>query len=160
MNLGLTLCLSFSFVQTSFREFGEVGLCTVDLGYTRFPQKTGRGPWQRGASALAPHSAICIVLLSEFVSRNAWLQHPESSSHLSIHLGVQSALGPLSPVLAKSLLPPFGENPTHPLPTFIPDQLPPGSFLPTDSLTLPTGYTSPAVFCCTQSSPSPLLQLS
>ena len=106
---------------------------------------------------MAPHSAICIVLLSEFVSRNAWLQHPESSSHLSIHLGVQSALGPLSPVLAKGLLPPFGENPTHPLPTFIPDQLPPGSFLPTDSLTLPIGYTSPAVFCCTQSIPSPLL---
>ena len=39
MNLGLTLCLSFSFVQTSFREFGEAGLCTVDLGYTCFHKK-------------------------------------------------------------------------------------------------------------------------
>ena len=43
------------------------------------------GPWLRGESALGPrcnkpHSTICIVLLSEFVSRNAWLQQSWSSS--------------------------------------------------------------------------------
>ena len=44
--------------------------------------KTGWGPWLRGDSALGPpvwqlHSTICIVLLSEFVSQNTWLQQPE-----------------------------------------------------------------------------------
>ena len=39
MNHGLTLIVFFfSFVQTSFREFGEVGLFGhVYLGYVRFP---------------------------------------------------------------------------------------------------------------------------
>ena len=42
----------------------------------------GRGPGLRGDSALGPqcnklHFTICIVLLSEFVSRNVWLQHHE-----------------------------------------------------------------------------------
>ena len=41
--------------------------------------KTGQGPWLRGDSTLGPqynklHSTICIVLLSEFVSWNTWLQ--------------------------------------------------------------------------------------
>ena len=41
--------------------------------------KTGRSLWLRGDSALGPQcnklrSTICIVLLSEFVSRNVWLQ--------------------------------------------------------------------------------------
>ena len=41
--------------------------------------KSGWGPWLRGDSAWACwynklHSTICIVLLSEFVSQNAWLQ--------------------------------------------------------------------------------------
>ena len=38
-NHGLTLFVSFfSFVQTSFREFGEVAL-DIYLGYIRFSQK-------------------------------------------------------------------------------------------------------------------------
>ena len=40
MNHGLSLIVSFfSFVQTSFRELGEVGLGTVHLGYIRFSEK-------------------------------------------------------------------------------------------------------------------------
>ena len=65
--------------------------------------KTGRGPWLRGDSALGPegnkmHSTICIVLLSEFVSQNAWLHEltcPIKEKHklirenvLSVHTGV------------------------------------------------------------------------
>ena len=50
----------------------------VHLGYIRFSQKTGWGPWLRGDSALGPpvyklHFTIRIVLLSEFVSWNTWL---------------------------------------------------------------------------------------
>ena len=45
----------------------------------KFFTKTGPGPWLRGDSALGRpcnklHSAICIVLLSEFASQNVWLQ--------------------------------------------------------------------------------------
>ena len=70
--------LSFSFVQTSFREFGR-WVCAPTLRVCKVFTKTGRGPWLRGDSALGPpvyelHSTICIVLLGEFVSRNAWLQ--------------------------------------------------------------------------------------
>ena len=52
MYYGLNLIVSFfSFVQTSFREFGEVGFaCTLRV-YKVFT-KTGRGPWLRGDSAL------------------------------------------------------------------------------------------------------------
>ena len=40
MNNGLTLIVYFSsFVQTSFREFGEVGLGMYTEEYTRFSQK-------------------------------------------------------------------------------------------------------------------------
>ena len=80
MNHGLTLIVSFfSFVQTSFREFGEVvWACTLRV-YKVFT-KTGRDLWLRGDSALGLpcnklHSTMGIVLLSEFVSRNVWLQH-------------------------------------------------------------------------------------
>ena len=53
-NHGLTLIVSFfSFVQTSFREFGEVGLSTTLRVYKVFT-KTARGPWLRGDSALGP----------------------------------------------------------------------------------------------------------
>ena len=49
-NHRLTLIVSFfSFVQTSFREFGEVGLSMYT--YKVFT-KRGRGPWLRGDSAL------------------------------------------------------------------------------------------------------------
>ena len=52
MNNGLTLIVYFSsFVQTSFREFGEVGLAHTVRVYKVFT-KTGRGPWLRGDSAL------------------------------------------------------------------------------------------------------------
>ena len=52
MNHGLTLIVSFfSFVQTSYREFGEgVWACTLRV-YKVF-RKTGRGPWLGGDSAL------------------------------------------------------------------------------------------------------------
>ena len=54
MNDRLTLILSFfSFVQTSFREFGEVGLAHTLRVYKVF-RKTGQGPWLRGDSALGP----------------------------------------------------------------------------------------------------------
>ena len=54
MNHGLTLIVSFfSFVQTSFREFGGwLWACTLRV-YKVFT-KTGRGPWLRGDSALGP----------------------------------------------------------------------------------------------------------
>ena len=54
------------------------------LGYIRFSQKPVRVlgsedtlPWARQCNKL--HSAICIVLLSESVSRNAWLQQGHGS---------------------------------------------------------------------------------
>ena len=54
MNHGLTLIVSFfSFVQTSFREFGEVGWAHTLRKHNVFT-KTGRGPWLRGDSALVP----------------------------------------------------------------------------------------------------------
>ena len=54
MNHRLTLIVSFfSFVQTSFREFGEVGLGST-LKVYKVSAKTGRGPWLRGDSALGP----------------------------------------------------------------------------------------------------------
>ena len=54
MNRGLTLIVSFfSFDQTSFSEFGEVGLGSTLRVYKVFT-KTGRGPWLRGDSALGP----------------------------------------------------------------------------------------------------------
>ena len=54
MNHELTLIVSFfSFVQTSFREFGEVCLGKPYRVYKVFT-KTGRGPWIRGDAALGP----------------------------------------------------------------------------------------------------------
>ena len=54
MNHRLTLTVSFfSFVQTSFREFGEVGLSNTLKLYKVFT-KVGQGPWLRGDSALGP----------------------------------------------------------------------------------------------------------
>ena len=76
MNHGLTLIVSlFYLVQTSFKEFREVGLSK----YTRKVLQKLVGvlgqeetlPWARQCNKL--HSTICLVLLSEFVSRNAWL---------------------------------------------------------------------------------------
>ena len=54
MNHGLTLIVSFfSFVQTSFREFREVGLGTCTLRVCKVFTKAGRGPWLRGDSSLS-----------------------------------------------------------------------------------------------------------
>ena len=54
MSHRLTLIVSFfSFVQTSFREFGEMGLSRTLRVYEAF-RKTGQGPWLRGDSALGP----------------------------------------------------------------------------------------------------------
>ena len=53
MNHGLILIFFvsfFSFVQTSFREFGEVGLGMYIRVYKVFT-KTGWGPWLRGDSS-------------------------------------------------------------------------------------------------------------
>ena len=53
MNHRLTLVVSFfSFVQTSFREFGELGLRTLRV--YKVLRKTGRAPGLRGGSALDP----------------------------------------------------------------------------------------------------------
>ena len=69
MNHGLTLIVSlFYLVQTSFKEFREVGLSK----YTRKVLQKLVGvlgqeetlPWARQCNKL--HSAICTVLLSEF----------------------------------------------------------------------------------------------
>ena len=61
----------------------------LHLEYIRFSQKLVRVlgseetlPWARRCNKL--HSTICIVLLSEFVSWNAWLQHFQM--WLKIHL--------------------------------------------------------------------------
>ena len=50
MNHGLTLTVSFfSFVQTSFRKFGEVYTLRIYKVFTN----AGEGPWLRGDSALS-----------------------------------------------------------------------------------------------------------
>ena len=55
MNHGLTLIVSFfSIVQTSFREFGEVGLGTCTFRVYKVFTKTGWDPWLKGDSALGP----------------------------------------------------------------------------------------------------------
>ena len=79
MNHGCNLLVSpFNTFQARFKEFGDVGLSSTLKVYKVFT-KVDRGPWLRGDPALGPpcnklRSTICIVLLSEFVSRNAWLQ--------------------------------------------------------------------------------------
>ena len=55
MNNWLTLIVSFfSFVQISFKEFGEVGLGTCTFRVYKVFTKTDQGPWLRGDSALGP----------------------------------------------------------------------------------------------------------
>ena len=63
MNHRLTLIVSlFSFVQTSFREFGEVGLARTLRVYKVF-RKTGQGLWLRG-DCLGPAGVINCTPLS------------------------------------------------------------------------------------------------
>ena len=70
-----------------------VWACTLRV-YKVFT-KAGWGPWLRGDSPWAHqcnklHSTICIVLLSQFVSWNMWLQHyPPQYSGLENSMGSQ-----------------------------------------------------------------------
>ena len=74
MNHGCNQILSpFNTFQARFKEFGDVGLSSTLKVYKIFT-KFGWGPWLRGACLCNKlTSTICIVLLSEFVSWNAWL---------------------------------------------------------------------------------------
>ena len=79
MNHGCNLTVSpFNTFQARFKEFGDVGLSSTLKVYKVFTKLVGvlglEGtlPWARRCNKL--HSTICIVLLSEFVSQNAWLQ--------------------------------------------------------------------------------------
>ena len=77
MNDGV-IGIVFSLVYVSLKEFGVVGSDTYTWGIKDFHKcwsgslAKRRLPWVCRCNKL--HSAICIVLLSEFVSRNAWLQ--------------------------------------------------------------------------------------
>ena len=79
MNDGV-IGIVFSLVYVSLKEFGVVGSDTNTWGIKDFHKcwsgslaKKETLPWARRCNKL--HSTICIVLLSEFVSRSAWLQH-------------------------------------------------------------------------------------
>ena len=80
MNDGV-IGIAFSLVYISLKEFGVVGSDTYTWGIKDFHKcwsgslATRRLPWARRYNKL--HSTICIVLLSEFVSQNAWLLHRE-----------------------------------------------------------------------------------
>ena len=79
MNHGLTLIVSLPLFRLVSENLGR-WVWTHTLRVYKVFSKTGQGPWLRGDSALGLpcnklHSTICIVLLSEFVSRNTWLQH-------------------------------------------------------------------------------------
>ena len=80
INHGFNLIISpFNIFQARFKEFGEVGLSTTRKVYKVFTE-VGQSPWLREAlpwprQCNKLHSTICIVLLSEFVSQNMWLQH-------------------------------------------------------------------------------------
>ena len=75
MNDGV-IGIVFSWVYVSPKEFGVVGSDMYTWGYKRFSQmlvgvlgQEEALPWARWCNKLH----ICIVLLSEFVSQNAWL---------------------------------------------------------------------------------------
>ena len=85
MNHGLTLIVSFTLSRLVSRNLGRWIWARTLRVYKVFT-KTGQGPWLRGDSALGLqcnklHSTLCIVLLSEFVSRNAWLQQLKLKFH-------------------------------------------------------------------------------
>ena len=74
-------CIYPSFVYVSLKEFGVVGSDTYTWGIKDFhkfwsgslaKRSLAKRPWACQCNKL--HSTICIVLLSEFVSQNAWLQ--------------------------------------------------------------------------------------
>ena len=78
MNDGV-IGIVFSLVYVSLKEFGVVGSDMYTWGIKDFHKcwsgslANRRLPWAPRCNKL--HSTICIVLLSEFVSWNAWLQH-------------------------------------------------------------------------------------
>ena len=80
MNHGCNLIVSpFNTFQARFKEFGDVGLSSALKVYKIFTKSRSGSltkeetlSWTHQCNKL--HSTICIPLLSEFVSRNAWLQ--------------------------------------------------------------------------------------
>ena len=84
MNHACNLIVSpFDIFQARFKEFGEVGLSTTRKVYKVFTE-VGQSPWLREAlpwprQCNKLHSTICIVLLSEFVSQNTWLQQGQTT---------------------------------------------------------------------------------
>ena len=78
MNDGV-IRIAFSLVYVSLKEFGVVGSDTYTWGIKDFHKcwsgslAMRRLPWARRCNKL--HSTVCIVLLSEFVYQNVWLQH-------------------------------------------------------------------------------------
>ena len=81
MNHRLTLTVSFFFLCSDyFPGIWGGGFEHIRLGYIRFSQKlVGVLGWEETLAwahrCNKLHSTICTVLLSEFVSWNAWLQH-------------------------------------------------------------------------------------
>ena len=79
-------CIYPSLVYVSLKEFGVVGLDTCTWGIKDFHKcwslAKRRLPWAHQCNKL--HFTICIVLLSEFVSQNAWLQQVQSLSHVRL----------------------------------------------------------------------------
>ena len=78
MNDGvIVIVFTLPLVYVSLKEIGVVGSDTYTWGIKDFHKYSLRSlaktrlPWARGCNKL--HSTICIVLLSEFVSRKAWL---------------------------------------------------------------------------------------
>ena len=80
MNDGvIVIVFTLPLFNVSLKEIGVVGSDTYTWGIKDF-HKCWSGslaketlPWAGQCNKL--HLTICIVLLSEFVSRNAWLQH-------------------------------------------------------------------------------------
>ena len=88
---------SFIFLKFSNSWFPGFGL--IHLGYIRFSQKLAGVlgseetlPWARRCNK--PHSAVCIVLLSELVFWNTWLQQYHSFLWESPGLRDSSKLNP------------------------------------------------------------------
>ena len=77
MNDGV-IGIVFSWVYVSLKEFGVVGSDTYTWGikdfHKRWSGSLAKRRLPRACRCNKLHSTICTVLLSEFVSRNAWLQ--------------------------------------------------------------------------------------
>ena len=78
MNDGvIVIVFTLPLFYVSLKEIEVVGLDTYTWGIKDFHKYSLRSlaktrlPWARGCNKL--HSSICIVVVSESVSRNAWL---------------------------------------------------------------------------------------